>query len=308
MKLPLRGIIPPVITPLLNNNEIDEQGLKNLIEHLITGGVHGVFLLGTSGEAPNLSYKLRKEFIEKACTLIDKRIPVLVGITDTSFEGSLEIAEISKNAGADAVVIAPPYYIPMEQIEMVEYLEDLVPQLPLPFLLYNMPSCTKMHMSLETVRRAKELGAIGIKDSSGNVSYFYSLIEAFKDSPEFSVIAGSELFLPETIIHGGHGAVAGGANIFPRLFVDLYEASDAKDLARVAKLREKVIQIENRIYNVGKYTSRYIKSIKCALSVMGICNDYVAHPFRKFAENERKQIEKHIKELNISFNQKNLNN
>ena len=191
---------------------------------------------------------------------------------------------------------------------MVEYLEDLVPQLPLPFLLYNMPSCTKMHMSLETVRRAKELGAIGIKDSSGNVSYFYSLIEEFKDSSEFSVIAGSELFLPETIIHGGHGAVAGGANIFPRLFVNLYEASEAKDLARVAELRETVIQIENKIYNVGKYTSRYIKSIKCALSVMGICNDYVAHPFRKFAENERKQIEKHLKELNISFNQKNLNN
>ena len=297
MKLPLRGIIPPAITPLLNNNEIDLNGLEKLIEHLISGGVHGVFLLGTTGEAPNLSYKVRKEFIEKACALINKRIIVVVGITDTSFNGSLEIAETAKNAGADAVVIAAPYYVPMSQLEMVEYLEDLTPKLPLPFLMYNMPSCTKMHMSIETVKKAQELGAIGIKDSSGDLAYLYSLIEEFKDSPEFSIIAGSEIFIPETIINGGHGAVAGGANLFPQLFVELYEASLAKDLAKIALLREKIIQIENKIYNVGENTSKYIKSIKCALSEMGICNDYVAHPFRKFDELKRKQIRKNLNEF-----------
>ena len=297
MKLPLKGIIPPVVTPLINNNEIDVQGLENLINHLISGGVHGVFLLGTTGEAPNLSYKLRKEFIKKACVLIDKRIPVLVGITDTSFDGSLEIAETTKNAGADAVIFAPPYYVPISQSEMVEYLETLVPKLPLPFMMYNMPSCTKMHMSLETVKKAKELGAIGIKDSSGDISYLYSLIEEFKGSPEFSIIAGSELFIPETIIYGGHGGVAGGANIFPRLYVDLYEASEAKDLARVAILRQKLIQIGDKIYDVGKNSSKHIKSIKCALSVMGICNDYVALPFRKFDETERNEIEQNLKEI-----------
>ncbi len=299
MKLPLKGIIPPIVTPLNNDNEIDEQGLKKLIEHIISGGVHGVFLLGTTGEAPNLSYKLRKEFIAKACAIINKRIPVLVGITDTCFEGSLEIAEAAKNAGADALVIAPPYYVPMAQIEMVEYLEDLVPQLPLPFMLYNMPSCTKMHLTLDTVKRAKELGAIGIKDSSGDMFYLYSLIEEFKDSPEFSIITGTEIYIPETIIHGGHGAVSGGANIFPRLFADLFDASEAKDMEKISILRDKIVQIGNKIYNVGKYTSKHIKTTKCALSVMGICNDYVAHPLRKFNEPERKQIEQNLKEINL---------
>lgn len=301
MKLPLRGIIPPIVTPLLNNNEIDQQGLENLIEHLISGGVHGIFLLGTTGEATNLSYQLRKEFIAKSCALINKRIPVVVGITDTSFGGSLEIAETAESAGADAVVIAAPYYVPISQNEMVQYLEDLVPELPLPFLMYNMPSCTKMHMSLETVKKAKELGAIGIKDSSGDLAYLYSIIEALKDSPEFSIIAGSEIFLPETIFNGGHGAVAGGANLFPRLFVDLYDASMERDLTKIALLREKVIQIENKIYNVGKNSSKYIKSIKCALSEMGICGDYVAHPFRKFDEVERNLIKLNLKGLNKSF-------
>ena len=121
------------------------------------------------------------------------------------------------------LVIAPPYYVPISQEEMREYLENIAPKLPLPFLMYDMPSCTKMHMSVETIKKAKELGAIGIKDSSGDMSYLFSLIQEFKDSPEFSIIAGTELFLPDTILQGGHGAVAGGANLYPRLFVDLIQ-------------------------------------------------------------------------------------
>ena len=297
MKLPLKGIIPPMITPLKDNGELDIEGLQRLVEHLISGGVHGIFLLGTNGEAPSLTYALRKELISNACNFIDGRVPVLVGITDTSFEGSLEIANHSKEAGADAVVIAPPYYFPISQDEMVEYLENLVPELPLPFIMYNMPSCTKMHLSLETVKRAKELGCIGIKDSSGDVGYFYSLIEEFKDSPEFSLITGTEMFLSDTILNGGHGAVAGGANFFPRLFVDLYEASLVNDSILISELREKVMKLYTTIYSVGIHISRYTKGTKCALSVMGICNDYMAHPLRKFDEPERKRIKEYIEEF-----------
>lgn len=297
MKLPLKGIIPPVVTPLIDNNTLDVQGLENLVEYLVSGGVHGLFMLGTTGEATSLCYKLRKELIKKTSELVNHRVPVVVGITDTSFYDSLEIAEYSASMGLDGVVIAPPYYMPIAQEEMREYLENLVPKLPLPFLMYDMPSCTKMHMSLETIRKAKELGAIGIKDSSGDMSYLFSLIQEFKDSPDFSIIAGTELFLPDTILHGGHGAVAGGANIFPGLFVDLYNASVDRDLDKIAILRDKVMMIDNTIYSVGKHTSRIVKGIKCVLSVMGICNDYMALPFRQFGNEERRKIEKYIEEF-----------
>ena len=299
MKLPLQGIIPPLVTPLLNETELDETGLKNIIEHIISGNVHGVFLLGTTGEAPNLSYELRKEFIEKACSFVNKRIPVYVGITDTSMSGSLEIAEAAKKAGADALVISSPYYVPMTQAEFVVYLETLVPQLPLPFMMYNMPSCTKLHMSVETVRKSRELGAIGIKDSSGDLGYLYALIEEFKDTPDFAIIVGTELFIPETIINGGHGAVPGGANLFPRLFVDLYEASLINDQQKIQELREKLMQIETMIYDVGDHNSKYFKSIKSAFSVMGICSDYVAMPFKKFDPEQKQIIAKNLKEMDI---------
>jgi 4-hydroxy-tetrahydrodipicolinate synthase len=298
MKLPLSGIIPPLVTPLLDNNTLDTEGLEKLIEHLISGGVHGLFILGTTGEATSLNYNLRKELIKRTSELVNKRVPVVVGITDTSLHGSLEIAEYAKSAGMDGVVIAPPYYVPISQEEMREYLETIAPKLPLPFIMYDMPSCTKMHMSLETIKKAKELGAIGIKDSSGDMAYLFSLIQEFKGSPEFSIISGTELFLPDTILQGGHGAVAGGANLYPKLFVDLYYASLEKDFERIAMLREKVIMIDNTIFSVGKHKSRIIKGIKCSLSVMGICSDYVALPLRKFRSEERKKIEQHISELN----------
>jgi 4-hydroxy-tetrahydrodipicolinate synthase len=301
MDINLKGIIPPVITPLKGDNELDEKGLERLIEYLIAGGVHGIFLLGTTGEATNLSYKLRQDFIEKACAVINKRVPVMVGITDTSVTGSLEMATVSKNAGADALVISSPYYLPMAQHEFVEYLEFLTPKLPLPFLLYNMPSCTKMHMAVETVKKAKELGAIGIKDSSGDLGYFYSLLEAFKDSPEFSIIVGTEIFIPESVIFGGSGGIAGGANIFPRIYVDLYEAALTRDMDKISRLRDIVVQVGEKIYNIGTYNSRHIKSIKCALSALGICDDYVAQPFRKFDKEESERIEQNIQELSNTF-------
>jgi 2-dehydro-3-deoxy-D-pentonate aldolase len=302
MKLPLSGIIPPVVTPLIDNNTLDLVGLEKLIEHLLSGGVHGLFILGTTGEATSLSYNLRKELIKRTSDIVNHRVPVVVGITDTSLYGSLEIAGYTRDAGLDGVVIAPPYYVPISQEEMRDYLENLVPHLPLPFLMYDMPSCTKMHMSVETIKKAKELGAIGVKDSSGDMAYLFSLVQEFKGSPQFSVITGTELFLPDTILQGGHGAVAGGANLFPRLFVDLYNASLEKDLDKITSLREKVMMIDNTIYSVGKHKSRIVKGIKCALSVMGICSDYLASPLRKFKADERKKIEQYVEDLNMVIN------
>lgn len=299
MLLPLKGIIPPLVTPLNSYNEIDVPGLQRLIEHQVSGGVHALFILGTNGEAPSLSYKLRKELIKRTCEFVNKRIPVLVGITDTSLEGSLEISDYAKSVGANAVVFAPPYYFPVAEEEMFDYIETLAPRLSLPFIIYNMPSHTKIHLSVGLVKRAKELGAVGIKDSSGDMLYFYSLVERFKDSPDFSIITGTELFLPESIMNGGHGAVAGGANMFPKLFVDLYNASVAKDLETIAVLRHKVYMLYDTIYRVGKHTSRFVKGTKCALSVMGICNDYLAPPLYRFKAEERKQIQEYIEMLSI---------
>jgi len=298
MHLPLKGIIPPLVTPLNSQQELDIPGLENLIEHQLSGGVHALFILGTNGEGPSLSYRLRKEFVKRSCELVNSKIPVLVGISDSSMAGSLDLADYSQKVGADAVVLAPPYYFPISEMELMEYLETVTPRLALPFLLYNIPSHTKINLTVEIVKRAQELGALGIKDSSGDMQHLYSLMEVFKNSPDFSIFTGTEKFLPETIKHGGHGAVAGGANMFPKMFVELYNASVANDLETITRLQEKVLLLYDTIYQVGKHASRYLQGTKCALSVMGICKDYMAPPLSRFNPAQRKQIEEYMEKIN----------
>ena len=297
MKLPLKGVIPPMVTPLLDNKTLDINGLEKLVEFLISGGVHGLFVLGTTGEGPSLGLHLRKELIKRTAGMVDGRIPVLAGITDTSFDSSLELAEYAAGCGVDAVVIAPPYYIPITQEEMAYYIENLAPKLPLPFLMYDIPACTRLHMSVETIKVAKELGSIGIKDSSGDISFMYSLINEFSNEPMFSIITGSELLIPETILAGGTGAVAGGANMFPDLYVEFFNASANHDLVRIDHLKNFIIHLTDPIYEPTRQISRTIRGIKCALSVMNICSDNVAFPLRKLSAHERERIAASIAEF-----------
>ena len=166
-----------MITPLLDRDTLDIAGLERLIEHILAGGVHGLFLLGTTGEAASLSHRLRHEFIDRVCSQVNRRVPVLVGITDTSFVESVNVAQKAAQAGADALVLAPPYYFPAGQPELLEYLEHLVPELPLPLFLYNMPNRPKPGFDVSTVRAAADIpGIVGIKDSSANMLYFHQLL------------------------------------------------------------------------------------------------------------------------------------
>lgn len=286
-----------MITPLTANGDLDSRALRAVIEHILVGGVHGIFLLGTTGEGPSLDHRLRKKLVSEACSIIDRRVPVLVCITDTSYDESLELAEHAEKSGADLLVVASPYYFPISQVEMQIYLEHLAPALPLPFLVYNMPSCTKLNLSIETIKKAKQLGAIGIKDSSGDLAYLHSIFNEFGSDDRFSILTGTELHLPDAVRNGGHGTVAGGANFFPKLFVDFYNACVANDTEKITHLQRKVSYIGQTIYNVGKEESKYIKGTKCALAVMGICEDYTALPLRPFNRSERKKIKAYLDEF-----------
>ncbi len=292
MTLPkYHGIIPPMITPLSGRDTLDVAGLERLIEHILTGGAHGLFLLGTTGEGPSHSYRLRKELVERSCRLVKGRVPVLVGISDTAFVESVNVARWAADAGADALVVAPPYYLPGGQPELQEYLSHLVPELPLPLFLYNMPSLTKVSFEPETVRRAMdEPRIIGIKDSSGNMTYFHRLAALLSHRPDWALLMGPEELLPDAILAGGHGGVHGGANLFPALYVQLFEASRAGDLTRVRLLHAQVMTICEQLYHVGRHPSAFIKSLKCALSLLGVCDDFMAEPFARFHEPERRRV------------------
>lgn len=296
----LHGIIPPLVTPLRARDEIDVAGLERLIEHVLRGGVSGLFLLGTTGEAPSHSYRLRRELIEHACRITAGRVPVLVGITDTSFVESVELAQHAATAGASAIVLSTPYYFPAGQTELTSYIQNIVPQLPLPVVLYNIPSLTKVLIGIVTLQKLTDMPQIiGIKDSGGDLEYFSKLFTLREQRPDWSIMMGPEAMLPEAMALGADGGVSGGANIYPKLFVACYEAARDGDEAKLATAREAILALQ-QIYDVGKYASRFIKATKCALSLRGICDDFMADPFHRFHAPERQRVQAILEQLPVA--------
>ena len=116
-----------MVTPLRGQDELDVEGLERLVEHMLGGGVHGLFILGTTGEGPSLSYKVRMELIKRICALVNGRVPVLVGITDSSFTESVDLAHYAHDEGASAVVLAAPYYFPARQDDLLRYVQHITP-------------------------------------------------------------------------------------------------------------------------------------------------------------------------------------
>ena len=313
MKNCIHGVVPPMVTPLKPDGTLDVEGTERLVEHILAGGVHGLFLLGTTGEAPDLPYEVRRELIRTVCSKIkqskqsnnrtlkqsnNQPVPVLVGITDTVFSESLKLAEFAKACGASALVAAPPYYFAAGQPELIAYYTRLADQVPLPLYLYNMPSQVKVMIEVKTVvELAKHPNIVGLKDSSGNIGYFNACRYHLRDQKDFAILMGPEEAMGEVVLMGASGGVAGGANIFPKTFVDIYDAAVAKDVDRVRELQERIMRVSSLIYGVGHHNSSFVKGVKCALSLMGICSDTLAAPREPFNEADRELIRQRLIEL-----------
>lgn len=296
----LRGIVPPMITPLKGNDELDRDGTVRLTEHILAGGVHGLFLLGTTGEAQSLTYRLRYEYLELVCRQVAGRVPVLAGVTDTSLDESVKLASHAAACGAAGVVAAPPYYFAPSQQELIEFYTALADALPLPLYLYNMPSHVKVFLEPATVvTLAGHSNIVGLKDSSANMTYFQTLLCHLGGRDDFALYVGPEELTGESVLMGADGGVNGGANIFPELYVGMYDAASAHDIARVRELQHRIMQISTSLYTVGKYGSSYLKGVKCALSLLGVCDDYLSYPYRKFRAEERSRIRQALEALGV---------
>jgi 4-hydroxy-tetrahydrodipicolinate synthase len=297
---PLRGVITAMVTPLDQNLNLDRKGLERLVEHLISGGVHGIFILGTTGEAPNLPYSVREEVIEQTCRLVSSRVPVIVGITDTSYKDALRMAAKSQEYGASAVVAAPPYYFQVTQDDLFHYFKQLAAELPLPLFLYNAPLNTPHWIEIGTaIKLAAETNIVGLKDSGMNMAYFHAVKEGLKGRAEFNLLVGPDELLAEAVLLGAHGGMAGGSNVWPRLFVALYEAAVAHDMNRVRALQQQAMQFNRAVYRSAQHPANPLRGLKCALSIMGICSEDVTPPLRPYSREERAQVQAYLNEVDL---------
>jgi len=188
-------------------------------------------------------------------------------------------------------VAAPPFYFPVDQPEVKYWYETLLDNLPLPLLLYNMPSCTKVSIAEETlVSLIHHESVIGFKDSSGDLGYMEMATRVAREHrPGWPVLVGPEHLLVESMKLGAAGGVTGGANIAPRLLVSLYEALANGDTEKVA-IHEETLNQLGGLYKFGSHPSSYLKGLKCAFDMLGTCSGYMAEPLEPFREKERNEV------------------
>jgi 4-hydroxy-tetrahydrodipicolinate synthase len=286
----LRGVIPPLVTPLSGPDALDEEALERLIEHVVAGGVAGVFLLGTTGEGASLAPAVRRRLVERATRLVRRRVAVLAGVTDNSFSEMVRYARHAADCGADAVVATTPYFTSPDQDELHRYVRQLAHASPLPIFLYNMPRLTKTWFERDTVQRLIDCEqVVGIKDSAGELPFFREMASLARQRPDWSLLVGPEHLIVEALQIGGHGCVAGGANVWPQLIVELYQAVVADDRQRIAALQQRSQSLQ-RMYDSGGYAVGVTRSLKASLELLGICSSRLAEPFAPCSPENRQRI------------------
>lgn len=279
-------------------DQLDLAGVDRIVDHLITGGASGLFVLGTTGEGPSLTYQMRYEMVERAVEQAAGRVPVLVGVTDTCLAESLLLAEHAKSCGAVAIVAAAPFYFDVAQAALYDWFNELAERSPLPLKLYNMPSCVGCNLDLETVARLSSHSNIaGIKDSSGDLKYFEQLCQEHAHRPDFSIFMGPEELLAEAVALGANGGVCGGANLLPTVYSRLYLAAVRKDAAEIQHWKNTIEDMFASVYRDEDGRMKLIPGLKLALEECGLTSSIVAPPLSSVSELHAQKIRSSIPRL-----------
>ena len=220
----VRGIIPPVVTPMLANEEVDLPRLRQFIDYQIACGVHGIFVLGTTGECYALDADEKQKIVATAVEHVNKRVPVYAGTGAESTREAIKHTQMAEREGVDGVSVITPYFIMPSQAEVADHYRRIAERTKLPVVLYSNPStCGGLKIEPDTVAKLAEINNIvAIKDSSGDLQ---NLLETIRLVPEdFAVLQGRDTLIAPALLFGAKGAVPASCNVAPKMLVAIYEA------------------------------------------------------------------------------------
>lgn len=239
MDAPFRphGAIPALVTPLDQNGELLEDGLRAVVDHVINGGVHGVFVLGSSGEIYGLDARQKRRVVEIAVEHVGGRVPVYAGASEITTRDCIATAAMAAEVGGVAALsVLTPYFMTPTQAELLDHYRAIAAASELPVLLYTNPAKTQVHLEVDTVAAlAQEPGIIGVKDSAGDPALLPAYIEATPD--DFAVLCGRDTLIHEALIAGADGAIASTANLVPHVVAGIYDAHVAGDHEAAERLQ-----------------------------------------------------------------------
>ena len=297
-KQTFRGIIPPVPSIFTKEGKLDFGGMGRLIDHVIHGGVHGLFFLGSGGEFISMSEALRKQTAEFCVKHTAGRVPVLIGIAAPGTDETIMFGKHAESIGADGVVVINPYYGLLGDENLYNHYKQISKELKLPILIYNYPGASGQNFPIHIIKRlALECpNIIGLKDTVDTMNHIRAAILEVKSiRPDFLVFSGFDEYLLSTLIIGGDGCVPASAIFAPHLTVGIYEAFQKKDYESAFELQRLLSYVPQEIYPLE---SPFYAVIKESARMVGVdISTHVLAPAAALSEEKKQLLKESLKRI-----------
>lgn len=290
----IHGIIPPVATPMKDNEDLDLPRLKWYLDRLINAGVHAVFVLGTNSEFYALDEREKQEVIATAVAHVNKRVPVYAGTGAETTREAVRITKMAQREGVDGVSVITPYFVLPSQQEIHDHYRRIAENTSLPVMLYNNPhTCGGVKIDVDTVAKLAQVpNILGIKDSSGD---FQNTVEYLRVVPDrFAVLQGRDTLIFASLLMGARGSVPATANIAPKLVVEIYEAFVRGDQAasKAAQLRLNPVRLS---LTLGTAPG----GVKAALALLGESIGPCRSPVAPLSADKQQKMREALKQAGL---------
>lgn len=299
------GVIPPIVSPLDADGEVDTASLERLVGFLLDAGVRGLFALGSSGESAYLTDSQRDTVLDTVTGAAAGQVPVIAGCLETTTNRVVERAEAAAKRGADAVVATAPFYTRTHPTEVDRHFRRIRSRVDPPLLAYDVPVSVHSKLDADLLLTLAADGVIqGVKDSSGDDPGFRDLVIGAREIPGFSVLTGHEAVVDAMMLIGAHGAVPGLGNVDPHGYVRLLRACERRDWDEAGREQERLIRLFGIVRTVEPGTAggstAGLGAFKCALALRGVIDDATpAPPMRSFTEAETSRVRALLEEAGL---------
>ncbi len=284
----LEGIIPALVTPFDENGDVSYDALERHVNFLMESGVDALYPLGTTGEFPLMEPKEREEVAKRVIDLAGEKVPVVIQVGDDNPRITTSLISSAMESGADGVAIVTPYYYNLGGEELFTYYSKIAEEFPdVPIYLYNIPQITGVVIPIHTVERLliNYPNIWGIKDSSGDFSYFLELMKLKEKYPRLSILIGADKYILATHQMGADGNVSGFANCFPELFVSFRKAFLEGDEVNYEKFYKRILTVSEILKD-----GAILDLIKGSCRIRGLDVGYVRPPLKKLSPEEEKEL------------------
>jgi 4-hydroxy-tetrahydrodipicolinate synthase len=290
----IKGIIPAMITPMTPDENLDEQGLKQLIGFLIDAGVHGIFAAGTAGEFWALSAEEKRLLYRWTVEYTAGRVPVYLGTCANSTREAIELSQFAQEVGADCLSVLTPSFITPSQDELFDHFGAIAKAVDLPILLYDLPSRTGNAMQVDLVVRLAERydNIVGIKDSTGD---FSQSLEYLRLLPrDFRVVMGRDTLICAGFEQGAAAAIAASANVAPALSVGIYDCFLKDDHEGALRFQERLAPVR-LAFSLGSHPAM----LKAGADMVGAAGGPPRKPIRPLSETDRETLRAILEDIGI---------